>query len=219
MQFYLKMVLCFFLIVFAPFYAVKADNRYISGDFEITMRTGPGSNRKIIALIPSGMQVEIIQDGEEWSKVQYRGKQGWVLTRYLTGVMPKSIKLKRLQIQYQKLLDNSGELEKKVSRFSQANKSLDSEVTQLRNDFNLVVQKYDTLKENSANYLNLKSEYEKVVSEVETLRKKSEKMEIEYGRLSKSRINTGMLYGGALVIIGIVLGFIFKRPKRRHSLI
>ena len=31
-----------------------AERRYVSEEFEITMRTGPGSDRKIISLIPSG---------------------------------------------------------------------------------------------------------------------------------------------------------------------
>ena len=83
---------------------VTAESKYVSEDFEITLRTGPGTDRKIIELIPSGREVEIVTPGDEWTEVQTPGgKQGWVLTRYLTNELPTALKLDHLQARYDKI--------------------------------------------------------------------------------------------------------------------
>jgi len=65
--------------------ASRAETVYVSEEFEITMRTGPGNDRKIISLIKSGNTMEILEKGQEWSMVRIpSGKEGWVLTRYIT---------------------------------------------------------------------------------------------------------------------------------------
>ena len=54
------MVLIGFLI--APAASV-AETVYVSENFEITMRTGPGTERKIISLVQSGEALEVVEKG------------------------------------------------------------------------------------------------------------------------------------------------------------
>ena len=64
--------------------ASVAETVYVSENFEITMRTGPGTDRKIISLVESGKALEILEKGEEWSKVRtINGKEGWVAREQL----------------------------------------------------------------------------------------------------------------------------------------
>jgi len=54
------------------------------------MRTGNGSNDRVIMKIPEGEQVEILQEGDPWVKVKYNDREGYVLLAYVTyeqGVM------------------------------------------------------------------------------------------------------------------------------------
>ncbi|MGD9311147.1 MAG: hypothetical protein PVG51_18540, partial [Desulfosarcina sp.] len=50
--------------------ASVAQTVYVSENFEITMRTGPGTERKIISLVQSGKALEVIETGDEWSLVR-----------------------------------------------------------------------------------------------------------------------------------------------------
>lgn len=48
------------------------------------MRTGNGSNDSRIALLPLGTAVEVLQEGDPWCKVSYKGKEGYIRLAYLT---------------------------------------------------------------------------------------------------------------------------------------
>jgi len=65
-----------------------ATEAYVSDSFEITFRTGPGVDRKIIATLRSGDRVQVLEAGETWSRIRpfregISDTEGWVLSRYL----------------------------------------------------------------------------------------------------------------------------------------
>ena len=199
---------------------VAADSKYVSEDFEITMRTGPGNDRKILALVPSGREVQVISSGEEWSEVQLpSGKQGWVLTRYLTDKLPTAIALERLQARHAKVLAQNEALQKQVAELSGKEKELSTELADTQKDLGQLNKAHENLKSESANVLQLKNNYDKALKELKTARSKADTAESEFNRLSNNQITTGMLYGGGLLILGFIVGFIMKKPKRRSPLL
>lgn len=56
----------------------------------LNMRSGPGTNYSVIASIPKGTHVEMIEYGSSWSKIRYGGKEGYVSTSYLAKVQSNS---------------------------------------------------------------------------------------------------------------------------------
>jgi SH3 domain protein len=196
-----------------------AERRYVSEEFEITMRTGPGSDRKIISLIPSGQEVDVVTAGEEWSEVVLaNGKQGWVLSRYLTEQLPTALKLERLQQRYDKTLAENKELTTQVTKLGTDNSRLTSELDQTQTDLGQVSSTYESLKNESAEFLKLKSKYETAVKEMKEASTKAEKAESALNQLAGNEFNKGLLYGGGLLIFGFIVGYILKRPKRRAPL-
>lgn len=209
-------VLLSFIILTAN---AAAERRYVSEDFEITMRTGPGADRKIISLVPSGHEVEVINAGEEWSEVVLpNGKQGWVLSRYLTQDLPTALKLERLQQRYDKILAENKELSAQVNKLGTDNSRLTNELDQTQTDLTQLSSAHETLKSESAEFLKLKSKYETAVKEMREASAKAEKAESSLNQLAGSQLNEGLLYGGGLLIFGFIVGYILKRPKRRAPL-
>lgn len=196
-----------------------AETKYVSEDFEITMRTGPGTDRKILALVPSGRAVEVMQSGEEWSRIRLgNGKEGWVLSRYLTGQLPTAIKLERLENSYAEVIEKSKALQEKLDSLSTDNRSVGNELDEAQKTLKKVQASYDALRKDSADFLKLKKTYEKNLKELNEARENAEKFESERNRLANSQLLEGVLYGGGLVIIGFIAGFIMKKPKRRSGL-
>jgi SH3 domain protein len=196
-----------------------AERRYVSEEFEITMRTGPGSDRKIISLIPSGQEVDVVNAGEEWSEVVLaNGKQGWVLSRYLTEQLPTALKLERLQQRYDKILAENKELSAQATKLGTDNSRLTNELDQTQTDLNQLTSAHETLKSESAEFLKLKSKYETAVKEMKEASTKAEKAESALNQLAGNEFNKGLLYGGGLLIFGFIVGYILKRPKRRAPL-
>ena len=52
-----------------------ATRAYITDSFEITLRTGPSSQNKVIAMPASGEAVEILNSQDDWSNVRLLGRQ------------------------------------------------------------------------------------------------------------------------------------------------
>jgi len=46
---------------------VWAERAYVTDSFEITFRTGPGTNHKIMRMLSSGQPVEVVREEGEWS--------------------------------------------------------------------------------------------------------------------------------------------------------
>ncbi|HDI60597.1 MAG TPA: TIGR04211 family SH3 domain-containing protein [Desulfobacteraceae bacterium] len=197
-----------------------AATMYVSDEIEITMRTGPATDRKIIALLSSGSAVEMVERGKDWSRVRLSdGREGWVLTRYLTADTPTAIKLEQLETRYAEVVERNKELERKVSKLSTENSATGSELAQAQAELNRVKAAYETLKSESTDFLKLKAKYEKNVKELKEARQAAEKFENERNRLAHSQLMDGLLYGGGLVIFGFIAGWIIKRPRQRSGLL
>ena len=215
----IKLCLCSVLCILLMVSICGAETRYISEDFEITMRTGPGADRKIISLIPSGREVELISEGDEWSQVRLsNGKDGWVLTRYLTQALPTALKLERLERKHAELIEQNNELKERTSELSSGNRTVGSELKKTQDELNKTQTAYEALKKESAEFLKFKATYEKNVKELKEMRTKADKFESEFNKLANNQLYEGFLYGGGLVFLGLIIGFILKKPKRRSGL-
>lgn len=63
---------------------IKTQERYLLSMAKLELRSGPGPNYNIIGEIPQGTQVYVITSGYgEWSTVQYKNGNGFVLTSLL----------------------------------------------------------------------------------------------------------------------------------------
>lgn len=196
-----------------------AETKYVTQDLTITLRTGPGTDRKIIAFPGAGDSLEVVTPGEEYSEVRTSGgKQGFVLTRYLTAKEPPDRVLARLQHQYQQVLEKYEALKNKSSQLSGDNQGLSGELTKTKRELEQLTIEHETLKAESKQYLELKAKYTKAVKDAAEARAKSDKVDKELQQLYSSQINTGLLYGGGLIVLGFITGFIVKRPKRRSPL-
>ena len=196
-----------------------AETKYVTEDLTITLRTGPGTDRKIIAFPSAGDPLEVITPGDEYTEVMTpNGKQGYVLTRYLTSKEPPARVLARLEQQYKQISDKYEALKQKSSQLSGNNQDLSGDLAKTRKELEDLTVAHEALKAGSKHFLELKTKYAQAVKDAAEARSKADKAEKELQQLYSSQINTGLLYGGGLIVLGFVTGFIVKRPKRRSPL-
>ena len=75
-----------------------AETMYVSDVMKVTLRTGPGIDHKILALIKSGQEVEVLEPNDQWTRVRLGDKkEGWILTRFLTTTKPSVLILDKLK--------------------------------------------------------------------------------------------------------------------------
>jgi len=198
----------------------QAETLYISDFLRITMRTGPGIDHKIIEMIKSGQTVTVLEQGPEWTKIQLpTGKEGWVLNRFLTPKPPSGLLLKKLEEKHSELSLQATTLIDENERLRNENQKLDAELKSSRSNLKKVTDSYQILKSGSAEYLDLKSIYEKMVAQLDQQKKRAQNVEKELERIQFHKNIRWFLSGASVLIIGFLIGFSSRRQRRRPSLL
>lgn len=192
------------LILWALAVSASAKDIYVSGVTKITMRTGPGTGHKIVAMLTSGTKLEILEFQKDWSMVRAAdGKSGWVLSRFLTEEVPKTLLVQQLKKENQRLVTALEAARERVGEL------------ETKNDFLTGIEtKYKQLQKASADYLKLDSEYKKLLKTSEV--QKEEIQILEQSLNDEEKI--WFLSGAVVFIVGLVLGF-STRKKKRSSLL
>lgn len=203
-----------------PPVASVAETVYVSENFEITMRTGPGIDRKIISLVQSGKALEVLEKGEEWSMVRTnKGKEGWVLNRYLTASQPCAMVLDRVRQDYDVLAAKYEDLKEKFGELESQKKVADADLSQNRHDRDELSTAYETLKKESSEFLKLKKRHQQVTADLEAETTRSAKLDEENMQMKRSHIIQWVLTGGGIMLVGFFIGlFSSSRRKSRSSL-
>lgn len=192
---------------------------YVSDILKLTLRTGPSIENKILAVIDSGQMMEIVEFGDEWSQVQLpNGKEGWVLSRYLTSNETNNIKLQRLETKHKNLMIQAAELLEENNRLKAENKKLSTEFEADQKQLVKVRTDYETLKTEAAEFLTLKTRYKRAASQLAEQTAKAQKLEEQLSRLGMNTYIKWFLAGSGVLIVGFIIGFSSKRQRRRPAL-
>jgi SH3 domain protein len=199
--------------------SVYGKTMYVSDILKLTLRTGPSIENKILAVIDSGQMMEIVEFGDEWSQVQLpNGKEGWVLSRYLTPNETNNIKLQRLETKHKNLMVQAAELLEENNRLKAENKKLSTEFKADQKQLVKVRTDYETLKTEAAEFLTLKTRYKRAASQLAEQTAKAQKLEEQLSRLGMNTYIKWFLAGSGVLIVGFIIGFSSKRQRRRPAL-
>ncbi len=195
---------------------VYAEKMYVGNILKITLRTGPGTDYKVIQMLESGQEVDVLEPGKDWSRILTSGgEEGWVLTRFVSPQVPSDLLLKSLSKKYEKLSARAADLEKENARFLKENKQLASELADAREALNRTSNEYSGLKKESADFLSLKAKYEKANLELAAQTNKARELN---EMLLQRNIHIGLL-GAGILFVGFIIGFSTKKQRRRSSLL
>jgi len=197
-----------------------AETRFVIDKMQITFRTGPGNDRKIISILNSDQRVEVIQPEGDWAKVRLQnGKEGWVLQRYLSAETPCRIRIKETN-------QARDQLESALESVRSVNDQLTSEKTKLTADLKKTTQAlsktkaaFEKLKKDAAGFLELKTINERTTKRLSEQTQKAESLDEELDNLLKKQNIRWFLGGSGVLLLGFILGFSSKKQKRQSSLL
>ena len=197
----------------------QAETMYVTDVIKLRLRFEKGSDQNILGMVMSGQVVDVVQIEDKWAQVRLPdGKEGWVLTRYLTPRKTNAIILENLQKQHKTLKDQLTGIMDKNRHLTKENKRLRLELNQLDTSVKKVNTSYENLKTEAADYLDLKAKYEEAVARVAEQAQKSKKFKEEIERLETRQMIRWFLTGAGVLLFGFIIGFAAKRQRRRTSL-
>jgi SH3 domain protein len=204
----------FFLILLSA--AAQAETMYVTNTIKITLRTGPGTNHKVLRMLNSGISVELLEAGEDWSLVQLPdGTEGWILSRFISSNKPSRLVLRELAKKYEKLLSQSTVLQEENKNLKAENERLSTTLDTSEKTLSQTSSDYTTLKKDSAKFLELKEEHEKAAGELSRQSKRAKELREQ---LLERNIML-MLAGAGVLLLGFIIGFSTKKSRRRSSLL
>jgi SH3 domain protein len=199
---------------------IYAETMYVTDVLRLSLRTGQSIEHKIIAVIESGRQVDVIEYGEEWSLVRLPDeREGWVLTRYLTSDLTHNIRLAKLETKHKNLTAQASALLEENAKLKQENRRLDAELGTNQKTLTKISSEFESLKADSAEYLNLKTKYDAAAAQLSDRTKKLAKLEEQLSKIQLYHYIKWFLAGSGVLLVGFIIGFSAKRQRRRPSLL
>lgn len=128
-----------------------ATTAYVTDFFEITLRTGPSIENKIIAMIHTGQPVEILSSSERWSHVRLLGsekgnKEGWVLNRFLVDHPPRKTQVRSFKEKNARLKEELSSSERKLSEALRREKDIRRRLNMMQKDVQRLTEENQQVK-------------------------------------------------------------------------
>lgn len=177
---------------------------YVSELMKITMRTGPDVSHKIIAMVSSGDQLDMLEKRNDWSRVRNAaGKDGWVLSRFVTTKIPVILTVEKLK-------QKNAELTQLLEKI----RTEKEELSGTREKLVDLEKSYTILKSKSANFLATEKKYNEAVKKVA---EQESRISVLESQLNKEDIRW-FLSGAGVLVIGIIFGLSARKQKKSSLL-
>lgn len=204
--------LMLFLVLATPM--AHADILYIKPSLEVLMRKSQGDNARIVARVPMGTAVDLIQGGKEWSHIRLQdGTQGWVRSRFLgsspiipianikPGVGPDGT-VHDVQSRFVDLAEENGRLRK--------------ELAVCATDRSTLEDKYQTLVGDPDGAHNAKTSLGEAQRQITELQQQLTAAQIECTVLRKNQSIKWFFTGSIVLLLGWLVGRLSSNGKKKR---
>jgi SH3 domain protein len=210
----------FLVLVAAISGLAQAETRYVSDRLEIQMRTGKGTQFKILRMLPSGTALEVLEVDQQngYSRVRSAGGvEGWVLNRYLMKgkaardrLAEAEKELARLELENRKLSGSVGELKN-------AKGSIDQERGALSKENRKLSQELEAIRRTASSALAIDAENKDLKSKIVAYERQAQTLKQENEGLKDRTARDWFMVGAGVIILGMIIGLIIPRIRWRKK--
>jgi len=202
--------ICFAFLTAAPAWAQST--MYVTDRLQVTVRSGPSVENKVIHVVNSGDQLTVLSDVQDgWIKVRAdEDQEGWMIARYLQNDMPAVLKIKKLDPENKTLLTRMEELTK-------SNQELKTSLGKAQGRVAELESAYAKLEKDASDVLALRNAHKKLQEDhaAQNKRLKNVSTEVESLRLGSNL--KWFLAGAGVLLAGWLIGLAMGKRKRRSS--
>jgi len=192
--------------------------RYVKPSSEVVVRTGKGTDFKVVAMVKDGAKVDFIEEDESYTKVRLsNGVEGWMLKRFLSVEPPLIELVESLRNENNELKSEAATVTQKTEELSNALIKAQKKVTGLITERDQFKSDYNTLAQDTADVQKIKQNQLKTAKENETLSVKLAAAQEKNSGLSKDKTLNWFLAGAGVFLIGILFGKMPGPSRRRKS--
>jgi SH3 domain protein len=194
--------------------------RYVTDDLTIPLRSGKSLEYRIIAYLPSGSKLELLETDSDsgYSRVSTdKGSEGWVQTRYLSDTRSAKDQLEDANKKVANLQIENNRLSDELKKNKGEKTDLGSQLQSMTDENRRLNQQLTSIRQTAANALAIDSENKTLQSKVVNMERETQSLEQENAVL-KDRRNRDWFIAGALVLGGgILLGLVIPKLRVRRK--
>jgi SH3 domain protein len=202
------------------FSSAHAEDRWVTDEFEIMMRSGKDGKQRILRQLKSGTKVESLKIDEEsgYTKVRVAsGDDGWVLSRYLRSTPTSRLKLPAVEGQLKRSQSQRTELKNELGELKKERQSLQGEVAELQKSNRSLQDQVDRIAKLSAGTIEVDDQNRQLKKSLLDSEQQIDLLENDNQRLGSRSGREWFLVGGAVLALGLLLGLILPRINWRKK--
>jgi SH3 domain protein len=219
LNFFKCLLWCVLFFIITP---IDAQTAYITDQGDFNLRSGESIRHKIIRVLNSGVEVEILSENAAtgYSRIRLNdGTVGFILTRYLQPEPAAREQLEVMQARLDELQQAPDQLATKLNNLQQEHSRLSQEYEDILHHNQTLEQELIEIRRSAANVVNITQERAALQEDVANLTRKvgeleQENLELRY-RDKLDWFLTGSIVAVGCIIIGIFLPNL--RFRRRRS--
>lgn len=195
-----------------------AAGRYVKPSAEVVVRTGGGREYKVIGMVKDGDAVELLEEGDSYSKVRLaNGIEGWMLKRFLSVKPPLATVVAALRAENDKMKREATEMTGKFEEVSENLKKTLAELDKTRIERDQVDSDYKNLQVETADVIKIKEDMLRASQENEELVQQMSTLKKENDDLKNNTSINWFLAGGGVLLVGMFLGRLSSKSRKRRS--
>ncbi|WP_243358507.1 TIGR04211 family SH3 domain-containing protein [Fundidesulfovibrio terrae] len=204
-------------LLFLPSLAL-AQQLFVSDVQEITLRTGPSLDNKIVQMVKSGAKLEKLKEEGEWAQVRTdTGKEGWVLKRYLSSETPTKVQFEDFKSRNAEMIEKAGKVESIVGKFEEENKGLQKTLASTQAELSRIKTEYETLSKANANVAEMTRSFHDMKAASEAAKQEMDRIKRENETLRDISDVKWFLAGAGVFFGGWIFGYLLGRAARKKS--
>ncbi len=191
---------------------------YVRPSSEIVIRRGKGTDYKIIALVKDGSPLELLEEDESYARVRLaNGREGWVLSRFLSDEPPLDQLVVELREQNEQAAAREAATQLKLEELQAVLGRTREELSMATAERDSAVKDYENLREETADVIKIKTELKETSRQKEELSQQLTSLQRANEDLTKDRKLYWFLTGAGVLLLGMLLGRMPAPARRRKS--
>jgi len=205
-------LVCF--IATGPLYA--AETRYVTDEFEVTMRSGTSTSNSIVRMLGSGEAVTVLEEDLEgnYSLVETTsGKQGYVLSRFLMPIPAARQRLEELEARFAQQKTRLNEQSSEMAELKQSLNQEKADNGALTTTLRASERELSEIRTAAQETLSILDQNKRLQTVVDQLRQEKAELSETNAELTDSTRLDWFLRGGAVCLIAFVIGIVVTRIR------
>jgi SH3 domain protein len=211
------LTIALFIIDSTPAFAKTV---YVTDHLDLPLRSEESNKGKIISLLPTGTELIVLNVNSKtgFSRVQLKnGEQGFIATRNTMLEPPNRTQLETTTKNFQSLQTENKALKEELATATASMTPGTTLEQSLAAERDRLDRELTELKKIAANQIQLKNERDDFQERVVNLERELQQLKLENSALKDSTNQDWFLYGGALSLAGVFLGFVLPKIRWRRN--